>query len=52
MREEGVSSRFYHAFIIPNYKEDEIILESTLLQIASHQQAEDWFLVFLAMEAH
>ena len=45
-------NKFYHAFIIPNYNEDEWILESTLQQIASHEKAEERIIVFLAMEAH
>ena len=42
----------YHAIIIPNYKEELDILESTLQQIAGHTQAKQRYLVFLAMEGH
>ena len=45
-------SRFYHAFIVPNYKEDISVLRDTLRQIARHPHSSTRFLLFLAMEAH
>lgn len=43
-------SSFFFAFIIPNFKEDEQVLEATLSQLADHPYASRQFLVLLAME--
>ena len=48
----GAKDPFYHAFIIPSYKEDPELLGQTLQQIAKHAEAKNRYLVFLAMEAH
>jgi hypothetical protein len=40
---------FYHAFIVPNYKEDLSVLTDTLTQISKHPDSPSRFLLFLAM---
>jgi hypothetical protein len=42
----------YHAIVIPNYKEDEELLQETLNVLAAHDHAKRDYLVLLAMEAH
>ena len=49
---ENFNPEVYHAFIIPNYKEDEEMLAETMERIASHKGARQRYMVFLAMEAH
>ena len=41
-----------HAYIIPNYKEDEDLLIETIEKIAEHPWAKNRSMVFLGMEAH
>jgi len=43
-------SSFFFAFIVPNYKEDEQVLETTLSHLAAHPYANRQFIVILAME--
>jgi 23S rRNA G2445 N2-methylase RlmL len=38
--------------VIPNYKEEEGILKSTLDKLSSHDLAKTSYLVFLGMEKH
>eukprot|EP01025_Chloroclados_australasicus_P009679 TRINITY_DN13707_c0_g1_i9.p1 TRINITY_DN13707_c0_g1~~TRINITY_DN13707_c0_g1_i9.p1 ORF type:complete len:515 (+),score=35.99 TRINITY_DN13707_c0_g1_i9:207-1751(+) len=49
--EVNEKKRWYHMFIIPNYKEDVSILQSTLRSLGEHEDANKRYLVVLAMEA-
>ena len=49
---EADSEKFFHAFIIPSYKEEAETLGETLQQLADHSDAKKRYLVFMAMEAH
>ena len=46
----AAQSPFYYAFIVPNYKEEQDILDATVAHLAAHPYAARQFIVVLAME--
>jgi len=46
----NAQSSFFYAFIVPNYKEDEEVLDATLSHLAAHPYSRRQFIVVLAME--
>lgn len=48
--ERNVGAEYYHAFVVPNYKEPRELLQSTLRYLAGHPLAKERYIVVLAME--
>lgn len=47
-----MNNQYYHAIVIPSYKEDEEVLIETINALAASPRAKEQFIIFLAMEAH